>query len=175
MDKKEELIPYKIKKLPREKDGSLSKSFMANGHKYKILGWEDGISMDRWQVYQQLSIQGGFDLTFQKLYDELIKLRDMFDAGFIGQFRPSKFNAQLNALIDGVKSKATERVPKMMRLAAVFIVRENEDVRYYSESIASDKINDWQEEGYDVQDFFTIALNSIQGWGQVLQSIMGDG
>jgi hypothetical protein len=99
----------------------------------------------------------------------------MFNVGFFGKFDPAKFIIELRAIKEGIASKAVQRVPKVMRLAAVFIVREDEDVRYYNETIAQEKIKDWEEEGLDIQDFFIIALSSIKGWNQVLKSIMENG
>lgn len=176
MDQEKNKKPqYKIKPLPRDKDGQYQKTFFANGKNYKILGWQDGLSMDRWQVYQQLSIEGGYDITFQSLYNHLHELEEMLNKSFTQGFKAADFIIKLRALKDGIASKAVQRVPKVMRLAAVFIVREDEDIRYYDSTLADEKIKDWEDEGYDVQDFFTIALSSIQGWSEVLKSIMENG
>jgi hypothetical protein len=63
----------------------------------------------------------------------------------------------------------TSRVHPALKIAALFINREDEDCAVYNEEITNDKIKDWTVEGFNISDFFTLALNSISGFRQAYQ------
>jgi hypothetical protein len=46
-------------------------------------------------------------------------------------------------------------------MCALFINYEGEDVRYFSEPLLQEKINDWREAGIDVNFFLNVAAHSV--------------
>lgn len=151
----------KLKKL------DLSKPyFEANGKKYLI---ETNLSIARFCEFQILEQEVGYSLTFRKLFDNLKELWELMNA--------SKFvesSIKLDNLMRGI-AKMEEKEPAVLKLCSLFINTENENRSEWNDDLATQKIEDWKAEGYEVDGFFQLALNFIDGflptYHKVTQSI----
>ena len=137
------------------------KEFNANGKKFTIL---DKISPEKFKVYEQLVPELTFGLGFSQIYASLQKLYAMLNKQ---EFANSA--VVCHNIMNGIKTiDDPKRIHPALKMAALMIVREDEDPRIYDETIMLDKINDWQEEGMDMMGFFELSLTSIQGFKQAL-------
>ncbi len=138
-----------------------AKEFTANGRKYIIM---DKISPERYKEYEKLVPALTFGLSFQEIYSQLHKL--------FGLLNKQEFaNAAIvcHNVMSGIKNiDDTKRIHPALMMAALVIVREDEDARSYDETLMKDKIIDWQEEGMDMMGFFALSLSSIQGFRETL-------
>lgn len=139
------------------------KEFEANGHRYTIM---DKLSVERWIAYEKLQPQVTFGATFNEMYSNLLKAFSL-----LNQPKPEPVNAGiiLHNLMNCIQKVQDEkRIHPALQMAALFIVREDEDLARYDAKLDTDKINDWQQEGLNMLDFFQLALSSIQGFKETL-------
>jgi hypothetical protein len=133
--------------------------FVANGNKYII---SDKISIERYMEYQKLVPLLAFGTNFEEMFQQLKK----------AYMHLNKQNfADSAVIIHNILSSVgnveqASRVHPALKMAALFINRNNEDIAIYNEEIINEKIKDWTVEGFNISDFFTLALNSISGFRQ---------
>jgi len=142
-----------------------SKEFTANGRKYII---SDKISIERYMEYQKLVPLLTFGTNFEEMFQQLKKA--------YAHLNKQNF-ADSAVIIHNILSSVgnveqTSRVHPALKMAALFINREDEDCAIYNEEITKDKIEDWTKEGFNISDFFTLALSSISGFRQAYQEFI---
>lgn len=136
--------------------------FTANGTVYRI---ETSFSIERYCEYQKLEKELAFGTSFSGMYVNLKKMYDLLNS--------TKFvetSVVLNNLMNGM-SKIEEREPTMLKLCALFINTENEDRTVVNNDVMEKKIADWKAEGIDVRDFFSLALNTMDGFIAAYKSL----
>lgn len=134
-----------------------SKQFMANGRKYLIMDW---IPIRRFREYEKLSVMLGFNCTFKQMWDNHQKLY-----AALNQQKFADSAVLCHNIMNGISRLNDEKRQHPALLAcALVIIREEEDITKYEETLMLDKINDWQLEGLDMKDFLELALNSIPGF-----------
>ncbi len=70
----------------------------------------------------------------------------------------------MNNVLEGIARNLEGREHPMLLLCSIFIVRENEDLSKWDETIALEKIADWKAECLAVEDFFALAFSSVRGF-----------
>ena len=136
-------------------------SFEANGVLYKI---ETGLSIERFCEYQILEKEAGFGVTFKKVFENLAELHKLMnDIKFV------EAAVLLDNIMRGV-AKLEEREPTLLKICSLFINSEEEDRTTITDDLISKKIDDWKTE-YDVRDFFTLALNTVDGFLEIYASV----
>jgi hypothetical protein len=153
-----------IKPLPRDAKGRIKDRFQANGIEYMIITADQGISIERFKVWQQLSLVVGFDANFQKMLQNLTKAQELANGVVTKDNTFTDLVMHLNAMKEGIVSKSEENYSYAMYLCTLFIVDKDEDLTTWSHQIADKKIENWNKEGYDVQDFLKLAVSSIIGF-----------
>lgn len=141
-------------------------SFTANGVNYQI---ENTLSIERYTEMQVLEKELAFGGSFRKLFDELRTLYNMLNKqDFVG------CAVKVDTLLRSV-AKVEEREPVALKICCLFINFEGEDRGKWNQDLVVKKLNDWKTEGLDAQDFFTVALNSVNGlvkiYNQISQAI----
>ena len=76
----------------------------------------------------------------------------------------------LRDMLIGTQLVGERQTPAVLKLCALFINREGEDVRWVDDAVVEAKINDWRQEGIDIRFFFAFALNSIPGFIEALRA-----
>jgi len=138
------------------------KEFMANGHKYIIT---DKISIRRYAEYQKLMPKLTYGLGFEEIFKSL---KSAYNALNTKEGKVADAAVIIHNIMNGVsKVEEASRVHPALKMAALFINREGEDLKIYDEELIEKKIEDWTEEGYNVSDFFTLALSSINGFREI--------
>lgn len=130
------------------------KTFTANGKVYRK---DKTLSPSRWADMQRLELETAFGTTMKDhakawmdIYKALQAKEGLADAGYIAK-----------NMILGIASLDNNRVHTGLKMCALFINYEGEDVRSINEKQIADKVNDWNEGGIDVMSLFTLALSAI--------------
>lgn len=132
-------------------------TFIANGVKYNI---ESSLSIERFCEYQLLEKEAGFSVSFKSLFDNLLELHELMN-----NVKFVQAAVLLDNMMRGV-AKLEEREPVLLRICALFINTDDEDRATINDDIIVKKIEDWKQE-YDVRDFFTLALNTMDGFLEI--------
>lgn len=140
--------------------------FMANGKKYTV---SKSLSVERWRHFEDLQALVGFGRSFDDIFQNVKKAYEALQ-------KPKIADASviLHNILTGVKEKLDQRHHPALLICALFINHEEEDQKVYNEEAMKLKIADWQEEGYDINDFFQLAWNLvpsfIENYKDVLQN-----
>ena len=146
-----------MKKQNEVKRLDMSKSyFEANGKKYHVT---KNLCIERWRHFEDLQAMVGFGRTFEDLFTAFKDIWAFLDEK--GGAKVASASIVCHNAMTGIKTKLEERHHPSLMLCALFINYEGEDEKVYDEEILKAKINDWQEEGYDVNDFFQLAWNLV--------------
>lgn len=145
-------------------------SFIANGNKYFF---EFDLPIARYRVYEELQYLIAYGMNVEKLADALRKIIEVNSGpDVIGAIKETHEIAT-NALYSMGRNLA-KREHEIFLFATLFIVREGEDLAQWSESIAKEKIKDWEVEGIAASSFFLLAMKQISGFQQLLEALRRD-
>lgn len=149
-------IGRQLKELPPD-----VQAFTANGTRYRV---SRSVSMDRWEAYELLSVEIGMARSFTQFMDGLREAYDMCNQVAAGKPVFADLAVLLRDMLIGSTLVGEKQQPAVLKMAALFINYEGEDVRFIDDGIIQKKIDDWREEGIDMQFFFGFALRSIPGF-----------
>lgn len=132
----------KLKELPSE-------TFKANGHEYYI---SQSLSVRRFREFEKFRFQYGLGIGLVDARKEVIKIFKSLNEGKVADASVTSHN-----MANMIERLDQDKDPVVMKLCALFINRKGEDVTAYDVQVMEEKINDWAEEGYRIEDFFTLA------------------
>ena len=130
--------------------------FEANGKKYHIT---KNLCIERWRHFEDLQAMVGFGRTFEDLFTAFKDIWSALDEK--GGAKVASASIICHNAMTGIKTKLEERHHPSLMLCALFINYEGENEKEFNEEVMKSKINDWQEEGYDINDFFRLAWNLV--------------
>lgn len=145
-----------------------AKEWNANGRVYRPY---PSVSIDRWEAYSVLQVEAAFGQTFSQMDKGLA---DAFSLLNQPQPRPVEAGIILHNIRLGIKNINDKRGPALLRLCALFINREGEDIRFIDNELIESKIADWRAEGIELRYFFRFAIRSIPGFIAALRSLSPD-
>jgi len=157
----EQTVNLEVKKI------DLSKPyFEANGKKYRV---SKSLCVERWRHFEDLQALVGFGRS----HDEIFKMvKKAYEA--LQHPKIADASVTLHNILIGMKEKLDQRHHPALLICALFINADDEDQKVYNEETMNRKIEDWQKEGYDVNDFFQLAWNLvpsfIENYRDVLQN-----
>lgn len=140
--------------------------FEANGKKYFV---KQSLSVERFRWFEKYQVDFGFGRSYKSIADSLKKAVDFGNKGK----GIEAWNIVLN-LIMAIGEGLDKRTNNAMMLCALFIVTDDEDLTKWDEQEQIVKIADWNEEGFDVNSFFQLAANLVQGFIGDLEDILTD-
>lgn len=144
--------------------------FEANGKKYKFCSQ---ISIDRFIEFERLQAHVGFGKDFKGIHETL---KDTYE--LLNKSKPADAAVKVHNLLNGIGYNLEKRDHPVLQMCALFLNREGENVKVYDEDLIAEKIADWREEGYSIEDFFQLAFNFVEGFIPILneatQSISGE-
>lgn len=143
--------PKEVKKLPLD-----VKTFEANGRKYHV---SKMLSVERWRHFEDFQALVGFGRSFDDIFQNVKKAYEALQHPKIADA-----SVVLHNILTGIKEKLDQRHHPALMMCTLFVNYEGEDERIYNEDIMNRKIEDWQEEGYDVNSFFSLAWNLVPGF-----------
>lgn len=135
--------------------------FVANGKEYRV---HKSVSFDRWEAYEILQVEIGLARSYQQLMDGLRDAYDLTNQVASGKPVFADLAVLLRDLIIGTTLVGEKQTPAVLKMAALFICREDEDVRFIDEALIESKVEDWRIEGISMTYFFQFALHSIPGF-----------
>jgi hypothetical protein len=137
--------------------------FEAKGVTYHV---KPSLSVERYRWFEKLQLDFGFGHTFKELYDMLQKAVDLANKGKGLESWNIVFNIK-----ESVGKNLDNRAHTSMYICSLFIVTEEEDLTKWDEQEADQKIKNWNDEGYDVNCFFRLAANLVNGYITALDEI----
>jgi hypothetical protein len=140
--------------------------FMANGTRYLV---KTNLSVERFKWFEKYQVYFGFGRDFKGIYDQLVKSVAFADKGKGLEAWNIIFN-----LKEEIGKNLDNRSHTAMYICALFIVTEDEDLTKWDEQMAQKKIDDWNAEGYDVNSFFRLAANLVNGFIDILEEVFQD-
>lgn len=148
-----------------------TQTFVANGREYRV---SRSLSFERYEAYELLQVEVGLARTFEQLTDQIKEAYSLCNQVASGKPVFADLAVLLRDMLIGTQLVGERQTPAVLKLCALFINRENEDVRKVDEAIIESKINDWRQEGIDIRFFFAYALNSIPGYIEALRAVSRD-
>jgi len=137
--------------------------FTAKGKTYKA---HSTLSIERFIEFEKLQVSVGFGFTFDQFFH---KLKDSYED--LNKGKQADAAVKIHNMLTGIADKIDRRKHPVLMLCALFICTEDEDRKRYDEKLMEKKVNDWQEEGLEIQDFFTLAFNFVKGFIPAYQEI----
>jgi len=135
--------------------------FEAMGKKYFILS---SISLDRMIAYYKHAPEFTYGLDWKKIYDNNeLKMK------YINEHKQGEAYSLCkleNEYIANFKHEQT-KYDACLRLASIFIVREDEDPAIYDYQFQEQKFADWRKEGLEYSSFFSLVANTLPNYLKV--------
>lgn len=128
----------------------------ANGKEYRF---SRDLTIARFKELEQLEIEFYYGFDMHGMFK---RLKDVY--ADLNKSKPADAAIKLYRVMEGVADRVDKREPVALRIAALFLVTADEDLTKWDEEIAKQKIKDWQEEGYLIDDFFTLVANALPGF-----------
>ena len=145
-------MPKELKELdPKQR------SFTANGKTYNI---ETRLSINRFHQFQIYEKEAGFSLTFESMVGTLKAAYED-----LNKMKAADASVKINNLLAGLINVA-EKEHVLLKMCALFINTDDEDRGDINDDMISQKIDDWSRE-YEVNGFFTLALNTVSGFFKI--------
>jgi len=141
-------------------------SFMANGKEYKIV---NTMSIERWKYMEDFQELLAWGVSFDDLFKQIKKVYELLD-----QHKHNEPIIILHNLLHGIKNKLENRYHPALMLCTLFIVFEGEDQAVYDEAVMNEKVSDWKQEGYEINDFFQLAWTLVPGFISHYQDDLAD-
>lgn len=136
--------------------------FTANDINYTVTQF---LSVERYCEFQILEKELAYGLSFEQMYRAL-------DAAEKELNKQQFVNSAV--LITDIKRgilKAQEREPTILKICALFINADGEDIRTFTQDMVDTKIHNWKAEGLNMNDFFIVAASTISGFLGIYQNV----
>jgi hypothetical protein len=140
-----------LKKLDLSKD-----SFTANGREYFF---KNTLTIARYEAFEELQIKLGFTHDFKSMYGHLGSIIKLFNDNKDVQAKAMLYNTY-----SSIGERLDKRTAPALELCCLFIITQDEDITVIDETVMKSKIEDWKKEGFDMMDFFQLALNLLPSY-----------
>jgi len=145
--------------------------FEANGKNYVV---EDKLSIARAIEASKLELEL-FDLSSKTIKNTLISAYN--DLNGTNKDRSVKFAdaaIKIHNLVNKIQTNLNFKDISVLRYCALYINHSEEDRRTISEDQISEKIEDWQEAGYEISGFFLLVLSVLPSVKKDFSKYMAD-
>lgn len=151
-------------KTIRKEDGSFVRSFTANGRRYTIRKPEEGVGIYRHTKMSQMGAVTGMGATFADLYTNLTKAIEYANSLVTKAPQFTALAVHLDNMRRGVFEGSKQRYGFALQYCTFFVVWDDEDLTKYDEDEQQTKIDDWNAEGINENDFFSLGLSMVEGY-----------
>ena len=141
------------------------KHFECEGRKFTL---SDSLSFVRYRELQKLNLELGFSSTFEDIHKHILEAWN-----FLNALKLAEAAVILHNIMYGVVS-LDDKYDPALRICALFINEEGEDVAIYDEGKMSEKIDCWGK-SCDALPFFQLAVTLTPGWIAAYRSNIPDG
>lgn len=136
--------------------------FTANDVNYTVSQY---LSIERYCEFQILEKELAYGTSFEAMYRNLDRAeQELNKTHFVDA-------AVLLADIKRGILKVQEREPVVLKICALFINADGEDLTKITADMIELKIHNWKVEGLSMNDFFTVAASSVNGFLGIYQSV----
>lgn len=160
-----DLVPY-AEALERQKaapyDGSYliglppeTREFVANGTRYRVTG---NVGLFRFLLLEQFGVEFTFTGGIPQIFKQAVATREAMQK--VQWVDAALANEQI---LNGI-ARIDEKQNYALQVCSLFINREGEDLRKWSQELADDKISDWNDAGLDAGFFLIFAARSVPGF-----------
>jgi hypothetical protein len=149
----------------RKIDFATLKYFECGGRKFYV---NESLSFARYRELQKISIEFGFSANFEDIFKNLAKSIESYN-------KHDYFNMSITLykIQEGIKNLEDKDDPAL-RICALFINEENEDIATYNEALMKSKIDCWGRE-LSIDPFFYLAASLVPYWTNVYELHIRDG
>jgi hypothetical protein len=141
------------------------KHFECGGRKFTV---KDSIGFSRYRELQKLNLEFGYSATFHDIFKNIKQAWDFLNAVKLGEAA-----VVLHNIMYGVVS-LEEKDDTALRICALFIDEDGEDVTLYDEGKMREKIECWGKE-CDVLPFFQLAASLVPDWTNIYRDFSQNG
>lgn len=138
-----------------------TRTFDANGKRYTAV---TSLTVERYEAYELYQAEIGIGRTFEEIQGGINKAFELCNEVATGKKVFAEMAVLLHDLSIGCTLVGTTQPHAVLKLCALFLVRDGEDLRTIDDQLVQDKIEDWKAEGIDMGYFFGFALRSIPGF-----------
>jgi len=135
--------------------------FDAGGVRYHM---NKTLSVERWRAFEDLQPLLMLGRTSQDIYNQTVKAYEKLQEPKIADA-----SVLLHNLILGLKDHLEKRYHPALMITALFFNAEDEDKKTFDDDLMKAKIESWQQEGYAMEDFFTVAFNLVPGFMKIYE------
>lgn len=135
--------------------------FTANGNIYRV---HHDLTVNRYVWLEKLQVIAAFGGDYDNLFRRAKSSYDALNAGKIADAA-----VLLNGLLESVNQGKSNDDPVILKIATLFLSKNDETIADWSESWASSVIDDIAKEGYSMSDFFSLALECQRAYADRLQ------
>jgi hypothetical protein len=120
------------------------------------------LSFTRFRELQKISLEFGYSASFETIFKNLKEAIDNYN-------KHDYFNMAItiHKIQEGIVNLDTKDDPAL-RICALFINEENEDITVYNEALMKAKIESWGRE-LSIEPFFYLAANLVPFWTNVYE------
>jgi hypothetical protein len=136
-------------------------SFEADGRTFYL---RDSLTIERFMAFEELQTSVGLNLNFKEVFEKIKTAYEYFNGG-----KFADGSVVLHNLMSGVAERVDTKIHPALEICALFIVEKDEDVSTWDRAIMKSKVNAWKKEGYDMQDFFSLAVSLVQGFTEIYE------
>lgn len=144
-----------------------AKEFMANGRRYRVVS---SLTVSRYEDFELFQLEVGIGRSFEAIQQSINHAYRLCNRVVKGEEVFAELAIVLRDMSIGAALAGTKTPHAVLKMCALFLVRDEEDLSRCPNELIEDKINDWREEGIDMGYFFTFALLTIPGFLQAYRS-----
>lgn len=132
-----------------------TKEFEANGTRYRVV---ENVGLWRFLLLEQFGIEFTFTGGIPQIFKQAQATREAMQK--VLWVDAALANEQI---LNGL-ARIDEKQSYALQVCSLFINRDGEDLRKWSQELADDKISDWNEAGIDAGFFLIFAARSVPGF-----------
>jgi hypothetical protein len=144
-----------------------AKEFEANGRRYRVVS---SLTVSRYEDFELFQLEVGIGRSFEAIQQSINHAYRLCNRVVKGEEVFAELAILLRDMSIGASLAGTHTPHAVLKMCALFLVRDDEDLSRCPNELIEDKINDWREAGIDMGYFFTFALLTIPGFLQAYRS-----
>ena len=144
-----------------------AKEFTANGKRYRLIS---SLPISRYEDFELFQLEVAIGRSFEAIQQSINHAYRLCNRVVKGEEVFAELAILLRDMSIGAALAGTKTPHAVLKMCALFLVRDDEDLSRCPNELIEDKINDWREEGIDMGYFFTFALLTIPGFLQAYKS-----
>lgn len=144
-----------------------AKEFTANGNRYRVVS---SLTVSRYEDFELFQLEVAIGRSFESIQQSINHAYRLCNRVVKGEEVFAELAIVLRDMSIGAALAGTKTPHAVLKMCALFLVRDDEDLSRCPNELIEDKINDWRTEGIDMGYFFTFALLTIPGFLQAYKS-----